>query len=489
MDLFSEQQLFIGGGFVVVAVLLMLLVPRKDPLSNIPGPWYAKWTDDVALYYSLTARKPSWVESLHQKYGPVVRVGAREVYISDPVAAQQIHRIKNEFAKSDWYTKLVPGTTNVFNTTNIMTHRRLRKLLSSPLAEGNLKRMLPLIDSKVRLTIQRIQEESETRGVADVFKWWLFMATDVIGELSFGESFNMLESRQINQYVVDLRNVGKFGAIRGGFPNIVWLAMKLSLPLPIFAEVRRARQRFIDYSLQSIQRHRNLIENEGEDAKPSLLSKLYKAEGDESLSFNELRDSAQAYIVAGSDTTSNTLTYLTWEVCRHPDVKEKLARELKKLDDDFTYEDVKNLPYLSHVIEEVLRLHPAVPAGLPRVVPPEGAELAGHHIPGGYVVSTQTYSLHGNEEVFPEAHEFIPSRWENPTKLMKDSVMPFGGGSRICLGLHLARIELRLAVARFFKAFPNAKVSTKEGMSGKDMDKKLYFLIAPAGGRCLIELS
>lgn len=57
----------------------------------------------------------------------------------------------------------------------------------------------------------------------------------------------------------------------------------------------------------------------------------------------------------------------------------------------------------------------------------------------------------------------------------------------VCLGQFLARIELRLAVARFFLAFPNAKVSSREGMSDKDMDPRVYVLLIPAGARCLIE--
>jgi hypothetical protein len=55
--------------------------------------------------------------------------------------------------------------------------------------------MEPIIADKARLAVSRAGEEMQERGVADVFKWWLFMATDIIGELSFGKSFEMLESK------------------------------------------------------------------------------------------------------------------------------------------------------------------------------------------------------------------------------------------------------------------------------------------------------
>lgn len=61
--------------------------------------------------------------------------------------------------------------------------------------------------------------------------------------------------------------------------------------------------------------------------------------------------------------------------------------------------------------------------------------------------------------------------------------------STACLGRHLARIELRLITARFFRNFPNATVSELEGMCDKDMEPALHFLMVPSGHRCLIKLN
>ncbi len=58
----------------------------------------------------------------------------------------------------------------------------------------------------------------------------------------------------------------------------------------------------------------------------------------------------------------------------------------------------------------------------------------------------------------------------------------------VCIGLHLAKIELRLGAARFFKAFPHATLSSLEGMSDEDMFPELFFLISPQGHRCLMDL-
>lgn len=86
---------------------------------------------------------------------------------------------------------------NTFSTRDPQFHASRRRLLASPISDSSLTRMEPLVNSKVHLAISQIAEEMKRRGVADVFKWWMFMATDIIGELTFGESFRMLESGEV----------------------------------------------------------------------------------------------------------------------------------------------------------------------------------------------------------------------------------------------------------------------------------------------------
>ncbi|KAI0114408.1 cytochrome P450 [Nemania sp. FL0031] len=488
LEPFKSNHLYTWLSLGLVATLLFFSSTSKDPLSKVPGPWYARWTDLVAKYYWVTARKPAYIHDLHLKYGPIVRVAPREVYISNSEAIQRVFKIKNEFPKSKWYLEFIPFVQSVFNTPDIALHRRFRRLLSSPLSESGLKVFLPQINHKVDLTIQRMGEECKTRGATDIYKWWLFMTTDIIGELSFGESFRMLESGKINQYATDLQNIGRLGSYRSVFPSLLKYSTHFGVPLPLLNQARTFSIRMRKYATELLQNHRDLVAKEGSEARPTVFSKLYKAEGDESISIDEVRDNAQGYIVAGSDTTSNTLSYSVWAICRHLDIKARLLKELEVLPDNFTYEDVRHLPYLDHVIDESLRRFSTVPSGMPREVPEGGAELCGHHIPAGYTVTAQNYTLHRDPHAFPDPDKFDPSRWENPTEAMKDLFLPFGGGSRICIGLHLARIELRLGIARFFRAFPNARVSALEGMSEKDMIPTLFFLAQPQGHRCLIEL-
>jgi cytochrome P450 len=117
----------------------------------------------------------------------------------DVAAAKQIHTAKERYMKSTFYTDIsAPGTHTVFNTLDRDFHRRHRRLLQAPFSDASLQTFHPAIESRIRLTMQRMAEEMSARGAADIFKWWMFMATDIIGELTFGESFRTLESGKVS---------------------------------------------------------------------------------------------------------------------------------------------------------------------------------------------------------------------------------------------------------------------------------------------------
>ncbi|KAI2786849.1 Cytochrome monooxygenase [Penicillium oxalicum] len=455
------------------------------PLSKIPGPEISKWTEAVYVYYWLRGQIPFYVHKLHEKYGPIVRISPDRVDICDVNAAREIHKINSPFLKSKWYRVLVAGGhETTFSTLDRKFHAQRRKLLATPISESSLSKMEPIVLSRVQTTIDRMVEEMTSRKVADVFKWWLFMATDIIGELSFGESFRMLEAREKTQYSVDLENLAQVQSIRVAFPSLVQFSRYL--PLAVFKEAKEGGQRIGVYSHQSIERYKRILAETPDDPKPTLFTKMFDTEKS-GLTHEQIRQEAQSYIIAGSDTTAITMTYLTYSVCRNERVKKKLVEEVASVSEPVTNQKLRELPYLNQVISETLRLYPAVSMGLPRTVPPEGYRFKEFFLPGGITVGTQAYSLHRDPTIFPDPLAFKPERWENPSREMKEALLSFGGGSRICLGIHLAYMELRLATALFFRRFPNARISAREGMSECDMEMKAFFLVTLKGHRCLIE--
>ncbi|PSN68078.1 cytochrome protein [Corynespora cassiicola Philippines] len=460
----------------------------KSPLASAPGPWYTKWTSLVLSYHWLSGNRAHHVERLHKKYGSTVRISPYEMDFASVNAVRQIYSFKRPFLKAEFYDHLRDhsGYSSVFDTRDPIAHSRYRRLLANPLSETGLKSFEPLISDKVDLAIDRIGQEIKQKGFADILKWWMFMATDVIGELSFGDSFRMLDQGKSNQYVDDLAKVGFMSGIQAGFPKLFALANYV--PLPVISQAKAINARLTVYGQQSIQRYEKMVMADPWNVRPTLFTKFFKA-GEEGLSQGEIISNAKAYIVAGSDTTAITLSYLMYSVCKDEQVKARLIEEVSALAEGYQDGDLKQLSYLSQVIRETTRLYAAAPSGMPRDAPPEGCEIDGYYVPRGTTVSTQPFSMHRNPTVYPEPERFDPSRWEKPTKDMNDAWMPFGAGSRVCIGTHLAYMELRLATVKFFRAFPNVRLSKKGGFGDSDMDSVIFFLMTPKGKRCHIELS
>lgn len=210
--------------------------------------------------------------------------------------------------------------------------------------------------------------------------------------------------------------------------------------------------------------------------------------GTPALTQDEACIEASNLIIAATDTTAITLTYLIWAVLQRPQLQRSLEAEVQALTpEQLTDESLEALPLLNAVIQETLRLYGAAPSSLPRTVPAGGAQLCGHALPGGIEVSTQAYTLHRLPEIWgPDAEVFRPDRWLGAEKTQSESAVfaPWGAGSRICLGIHMAHMELRLATAMFFREIAGAKIAPDTTPS--DMAMENYFLISPKAHKCFI---
>lgn len=133
--------------------------------------------------------------------GPIVRINTFQVDINDHHSAKEIHKTHSPFVKGKLYRMFISNNIeNIFSTADQQFHASRRRLLASAMSDSSLTRHEPLVHMKASMAVDGITRELKARGVSDVFKWWLFLATDVIGELSFGESFQMLEAGEVGKY-------------------------------------------------------------------------------------------------------------------------------------------------------------------------------------------------------------------------------------------------------------------------------------------------
>lgn len=275
------------------------------------------------------------------------------------------------------------------------------------------------IREKVCLAVQRIKEcaieggnERSTGGEAgtnmqsrgaDIMKWWTLMATDVIAHLSFGESFRMLEHGKQTAYIDAVQNVILGSVLRYEMP-LVWHIASW-IPFGKLYAITQAEKVVMNYGSKAIQNMRR------EGGGPQNLFGQMEAAGekdDGSITDEDIRAEAGNLIIAGSDTTAVTLTYLVWAVLKQPALQRELEAEISGLSNALRLEELINdAPLLNSVIEETLRLYGAAPGALPRSVPKEGAEFGGYRIPGGVEVSTQAFTFHRDPDVWAEPLRYV----------------------------------------------------------------------------------
>jgi cytochrome P450 len=190
-------------------------------------------------------------------------------------------------------------------------------------------------------------------------------------------------------------------------------------------------------------------------------------------------------IVAGTDTTANTLGTILFHVTQDPSVHAKLFEELKtNIVNPDTVLDSASLegpafPYTRAVVKEGLRLSYGVPGRIIRKTPAEGATFNGRFVPGGTVVTSGIYLQNTDPNTFPEPFTFDPERWlcdAETYKLRDKQMQSFSRGSRGCIGINLAYATLNLTVAHLFRRF---EVQTLGYTTEADMEWHDCFIPAP----------
>jgi len=155
-----------------------------------------------------------------------------------------------------------------------------------------------------------------------------------------------------------------------------------------------------------------------------------KSKNGTGLDLNWLNGDALAVITAGSDTVALSLVFIFYELARHPEEQVKLLTELKAISAD-DFKALQSLSHLNGFINEVFRLHPAVPTGGYRITGPQGLTVAGQHLPPDVIISGPRYSLGRSTKCFENPGEFLPERWYSKPQLIKDKrgFSPFSQGS------------------------------------------------------------
>lgn len=396
---------------------------------------------------------------LHKKYGPVIRVAPEELIYSDAVLWRDAyaHRAGHaEFPRST-IIENVNGASDII-TANEGDHVRFRDQLSRAFSESSLRKQESRILGHVDLLIQQLSERSMRGETVDLVQWFSWAVFDIIGDLSFGESFGCLEAGRfhpwINSTFGSLKTIMHYDVLRDyGLMPLASLLMPKAL--------QEARLENFHYVCAAVKKRTHHGSQRGDFLDTILGNNDLKSHKSGNLTFEELVNNCSILVSAGSLSMTALLPGCVNLLLRNPKALHKVTAEVRsryRSSSDINMSNVgsNSLPYLHAVLDETMRLYPPNPTVPPRVVPAGGDTVDGVFLPAGTHVQIVPYAAYQLESNFTRPSEFIPERWLGGPEYASDKrevCKPFTVGSRNCLGQNLANAEMRLIMAKFLWHF------------------------------------
>ncbi|KAH8691814.1 cytochrome P450 [Talaromyces proteolyticus] len=419
-------------------------------LRQFPGPLGARlsgfWSMGTALRGFQLYKK---TQTLHRFYGDFVRIRKkfrpREISINHVDAIRDIHGIRSKCTKGPFYDLNYPSRS-LQMTRDKSFHSKRKQVWEKGFTSSALSQYEPRILHHSLVMAHQLSKR--TQQPEDITKWIQFFGFDVMGDLVFGKSFRMLEEGRPHFI---LGQMAAMGPVVGSLICVPWLFI-LFQNLPVISHMRN---KWIGWCKSQVE-DRKTFNSSRVDLFSFLLPPSIHSEG---LEADDLIYDSELAIVAGSDTTSTTLAALLYLLTQEPEKQEILRQEVDRLcssPQEVSNQILsKNAPYLDGCIKEALRLYPAVPSGVQRMTPPEGAVIAGRLIPGDTLVSTPTYAIHRDPRYFVQPDAFLPQRWSSQSHLLlkQEAFNPFLIGQHSCVGKQLAMMEMRILVAVLVLSF------------------------------------
>jgi cytochrome P450 len=427
-------------------------------IADLPGPSRLPMLGN--LHQVRIGRLHSQVEEWCERYGPLFRLdlGPRQVVVVGDLA--EINRIMRE--RPDGYRRWREiksvsdelGASGVFHEEG-EDWRRQRRLTVTALNSNHLHRYFHVIQTATDRLHRRLRDAADGRSV-DIVEELASFALDVGAALAFGHDLNTLERRD-SELQAHLKRVFEMTMRRVFAPVPYWRWVKLPADRALdrsLVEVHSAVNNFIEQARARMDSRPELWE----EPENFLESMLADQRADSSFTDKEIVGNVFTLLLAGEDTTSNTMAWTIWLLSTRADIQQRWSREACEVlgDRPFPeeYDTIERLHYGEAVLRESMRLKPVAP--ILNLEPLHDTTIADTQIPAGTGVILLD-RLAGLQAV-ERASEFDPDRWltkDDETSVAPDqkSFLAFGGGPRFCPGRNLAFLESKTAMAMLARNF------------------------------------
>lgn len=416
------------------------------------------------------------MEALCRQYGPFfkVRFASRTVLVvGDHEASAKILKARpSDFRRS---TRLVDAARSLGLDMGLFmaegeTWNRQRRMVMASFAPQRIRAYFPSMLNVTRRLHDRWLKAARSQEGIDLQADLMLYTVDTITGLALGHDVNTIEADgDVIQRHLDVIFPAMFKRIL----SVVryWKVIKLPSDREVerhVAEVNRAIDGFVK------QARTRLRDDPARRADPSnLLEALIVAAESEDggVSDADVKGNVMTMLLAGEDTTANTLAWLIYLLKQNPATLARAQQEVQAVAPrglaDFTPDTMARLDYIEACANEAMRLKPVAPF-LP-VQATRDVVVADIAVPEGTLVwnALRTDSVSAQHLSEPEA--FQPERWLSAGSQVKHLAMPFGSGPRICPGRYLALLEIKMALAMLLSHFDITAVETPDGEIAREM--------------------
>ncbi|KNG86131.1 hypothetical protein ANOM_005462, partial [Aspergillus nomiae NRRL 13137] len=467
------QVYFAIVGLATVGYLVGYVIYQRyfHPLAKFPGPFWASVTNFWKVYELSTLALPTRMCRVHEKYGPVVRIGPDDLSFNIPEAIAPIYKVGRKMPKGIFYNGYVSTVPDIFSTRDEDLHALRLKQIGPGLTVSALKHMEPVFNTHIGKLITKINGHVEAGTVLDLKEALALYGYDITAQLAFDTDFNS----QATGELPPLNNHFLLGNIYGLLANLLPHLATWSALLPSVKKLLESRNDLKRIAEGSV---RKSLESHNNETEPgTLLAALINAKDPDSgkkLTEDEINSEAFVFLVAGSHTTSSAMVALLFYMHQNPTVIKRVREELdaalpgqQSAPYDFTGLDSK-LPYILACIRESFRMSPTAALLLPHeVINPAGANIGDYHVPKGANCSILSTCLHHNPDVWGHDHdEFNPDRFMPGSPSYKQEYLGmlfhFGQGNRQCAGRNIALMSIWKVVVTLLKNYEFELLDPKE---------------------------
>jgi cytochrome P450 len=475
------STILLTSAAVVISTLIYHVVSLRylHPLSKYPGPLFASISGWWRIYHEVKGDLPQIIHSLHQKYGPFIRVAPNEIDTISPDFVDVILKGGRKFAKSDYYDGSGGIKPNVFSTRDEAFHALRRRQMSYGFSSASFARMEGLFDRNVEIMIRKLNGYAKTGEAVNLSNVLKFYSQDVNGELSFSKQYGLQERDDITQ----LPPMSLYQAVAkcyGYVPGLRGFMTKYGSHVPYISSILRSRMLLIgdafavagaEFKRRQVQHLEKTFDTEDE-GRINLLTSLATAKDPdtgEELSVMDIAGEAMTFVVAGSHSTATAIIFYFIVLLTNPSIMKKVQEEIAAsvplppaAEDAGTFDPPEyaglesKLPYCSAVLKEVFRLFPTVNHPFGRVVPIGiRTSINDNELIPGSIISGIPYALHRNPEIWGNDAELIrPERWLTKVYQGKEKyLIHFGSGHRACIGRNEALISIWKAIVGILQRF------------------------------------